>query len=85
MIITCIWFLTIAALIGITRLIIGPAVSDRIVATEVVSIILTLVIVLLSFHFRNSVFLDVALAFSVLSFADVLIMAKYFEHGKLHE
>jgi multicomponent Na+:H+ antiporter subunit F len=31
-----------------------------------------------------SIFLDIALAFAVLAFADVLIMAKYFEHGELH-
>jgi len=39
---------------------------------------------LLSLVFENGVFLDIALAFAVLAFADVLIMAKYFEHGELH-
>ena len=85
MIVLTIWLLMFAALLGFWRVIKGPDVPDRIVATDVVSIILTIVIALLAIHFENGVFLDVALAFAVLAFADILIMAKYFEHGELHE
>ena len=85
MIITYIWLLLIAAAIGFWRVIKGPDAPDRIVATDVVTVILTIIIVLLSIHFESGVFLDVALAFSILAFADILTMAKYFEHGELHE
>ena len=85
MIITSIWLLMFAALIGFWRVIKGPKVPDRIVATDMVTVILTIVIVLLGVYFDNGVFFDVALAFAVLAFADVMIMAKYFEHGELHE
>lgn len=78
------WGLMIASLMGFWRVIIGPTVPDRIVAADALTIILTTVLVLLAVDFGNGIFLDIALAFSILAFADVLIMAKYFEHGELH-
>ena len=80
-----IWIILAAALLGFVRVVRGPTVPDRIVASDAVSTMLTMVIVLVSLRWHNPVFLDVALAFAVLAFADVLIMAKYFEHGELHE
>jgi len=59
-------------------------VPDRIIAADATAIILTTVLALLALVFENGVFLDIALAFAILAFADVLIMAKYFEHGELH-
>jgi len=77
--------LLIAASIAFWRLMVGPTVPDRIVAAGTLSIILTNTLVVLSLLFRNSVFLDVALVFALLAFVDILIMAKYFEHGELHK
>jgi multicomponent Na+:H+ antiporter subunit F len=74
----------LAALLGFWRVIAGPTVPDRIVAADATAIILTTVLALLALVFENGVFLDIALAFAILAFADVLIMAKYFEHGELH-
>lgn len=78
------WVLAISALLGFCRVVIGPTVPDRIVAADTLSTIFTTLLALLSLLFDDAVFLDVALAFAVLSFSDVLIMAKYFEHGELH-
>jgi len=76
--------LLFSAAIAFCRLILGPTVPDRIVAAGTLSIILTTTLVVLSIVFRNNLFLDVALAFALLAFVDILIMAKYFEHGELH-
>lgn len=78
------WGLLLTAALGFWRVVVGPTVPDRIVAADTLATILTTFIVVLSLHLQNAVFLDIALAFAVLSFADVLIMAKYFEHGELH-
>jgi len=78
------WGLMLAALLGFWRVIAGPTVPDRIIAADATAIILTTVLALLALVFENGVFLDIALAFAILAFADVLIMAKYFEHGELH-
>ncbi len=79
------WSLLGCAVLGFWRVVAGPTVPDRIVAADATAIILTAVLVVLSRVYDNGVFLDVALAFAVLGFADVLIMAKYFEHGELHK
>ncbi len=84
MIYLALWGLAISALLGFWRVVVGPTVPDRIVAADTLSTILTTFLALLSLLFDDTVFLDVAIAFAVLSFADVLIMAKYFEHGELH-
>lgn len=78
------WGLLISSALAFWRVIVGPTVPDRIVAADTLSILLTTTLAVLSLFFGNPVFLDVALAFAVLAFADVLIMAKYFEHGELH-
>ncbi|MDD4365072.1 MAG: monovalent cation/H+ antiporter complex subunit F [Synergistales bacterium] len=78
------WGLLLTAAVGFWRVIVGPTIPDRIVAADTLATILTTFIALLAVYFENAVFLDIALAFAVLSFADVLIMAKYFEHGELH-
>ncbi len=84
MITAMIWTLMISAALGFWRVIAGPSVPDRIVAADALSIILTTTLALLGLVFDNPVFLDIAIAFAVLAFADVLIMAKFFEHGELH-
>ncbi len=78
------WGLLFSAFLGFWRVVAGPTIPDRIVAADALSILLTTIIVVLSILFEKTVFLDIALAFAVLAFADVLIMAKYFEHGELH-
>ncbi|KUK41968.1 MAG: Multiple resistance and pH regulation protein F [Thermovirga lienii] len=85
MIYLTLWGLLIAALGGFYRVVVGPTVPDRIVAADAMTVIMTTALAVLSLIFENGVFLDIALAFAILSFADVLIMAKYFEHGELHK
>ncbi|KUK86191.1 MAG: Multiple resistance and pH regulation protein F [Synergistales bacterium 58_81] len=84
MIVIIIWALMISAALGFWRVVAGPTVPDRIVAADAMSIILTTTLALLGLVFENPLFLDIAIAFAVLAFADVLIMAKFFEHGELH-
>lgn len=84
MIVIIIWALMISAALGFWRVIAGPTVPDRIVAADAMSIVLTTTLALLGLVFENPLFLDIAIAFAVLAFADVLIMAKFFEHGELH-
>ncbi len=60
------------------RVIKGPTIFDRIVAADSIGIMLLLVLVLCSIFFNREVFLDVAIVYALLLFADVLIMAKFF-------
>ncbi len=85
MILAALWGMVISGMIGFIRVVTGPSVADRLVAADALSVIFTMVLVLLSLYIKTPFLLDVALAFSMLSFVDMLLMAKYFEHGELHK
>lgn len=65
------------AILTFYRVIIGPSVSDRIIAMNSIGVMFLLVLVLLSYYFKRKIFIDVALVYGVLLFIDVLIMTKY--------
>ena len=71
--------LTILVSGGLTfiRLVRGPTTPDRIVAANAIGIMFFSFLILLTYFYHSDVFLDVALVYAVLQFADVLIMARY--------
>ena len=82
MILIALWGMAISGMIGFVRVV---TAADRLVAADALSVIFTMVLVLLSLYIETPFLLDVALAFSMLSFADMLLMAKYFEQGELYK
>jgi multicomponent Na+:H+ antiporter subunit F len=85
MILFALWGMVISGMIGFVRVVTGPSAADRLVAADALSVIFTMLLVLLSLYIETPFLLDVALAFAMLSFADMLLMAKYFEHGELYK
>ncbi len=83
MIAAVIWVLLASSALGFWRVIKGPTVPDRIIAADAISVILTTMLALMSIAFDDPFFADIAIAFAVLAFVDVLIMANFFEHGGL--
>ena len=81
---TVLLFLSSLSVLCFVRVLLGPTVPDRIAAGDTIGVMLTMVLVLLSVHFRLPVLLDVAMVYAVLQFVDVLILAKYFERGELY-
>ena len=71
--------LLVCCLLCAYRVIRGPTLLDRIVAADAIGVILTTVLVLLGHSLDRHLFLDVALVYAVLLFADVLIIARYLE------
>lgn len=63
------------------RVIRGPTLLDRIAAADAIGVMLTTVLVLLGHVLRRPLFLDVAMVYALLLFADVLILARYMEQG----
>ena len=59
------------------RLIFGPTMEDRILAISVVSVMIILIICLYSVMYNQSYYLDIALVYALLSFAEVLAFAKF--------
>jgi multicomponent Na+:H+ antiporter subunit F len=59
------------------RLVFGPSIEDRILAINVVAVIVILIICLYSIYYERSYYLDIALVYALLSFGEVLAFAKF--------
>jgi multicomponent Na+:H+ antiporter subunit F len=71
--------LSLAFLLGFIRLVVGPSLPDRIVAFEVVSISSASIIVVSAIATHQSVLLDVATGWAIVSFLSVIGFAYYIE------
>ena len=74
--------LVIASGLCIIRVIIGPSLLDRIAAADAVGLLMIMLLVLLSILTGSPLFLDIALVYSLLLFADFLVIAKYLEKSR---
>lgn len=72
----------IGMLFAILRLLIGPSAFDRVVGLDTVNVIITALIVFLAFIFRSMLYLDIALAYGILSFLETLVFARFLEGRK---
>lgn len=59
------------------RVIRGPTLLDRIAAADAIGLFLTVVLVLLGHVLERSIFLDIAMVYALLLFADVLVIARH--------
>lgn len=73
--------LLLSMLITLYRFLIGPTLTDRVVAFDVVNIIGVSLLVLLSLYFQRSLYLDIALVFGLIGFLGTTIFGRYIEKG----
>jgi len=59
----------------------GPTASDRIVALDNLTIIITAGLVLLAYYYDRFIYVDVSIIYGILSFIGVLTLARYMEGG----
>ena len=74
-------FIGAAVILGFIRLVIGPTVSDRLLAADTLTTITTAVIVLISLVVLRVIYMDVAIVYAVLGFVGVVTVARYLEGG----
>lgn len=72
----------IGVLFALLRLIIGPSAFDRVVGLDTVNVIIIALIVFLAYYFQSVLYLDIALAYAILSFLETLVFARYLEGRK---
>lgn len=60
----------------IIRMILGPTNADRMLALDVINILVVIAMILLSVGFRQVIILDVAIVYALLSFVGTLYVAK---------
>lgn len=68
-------------LLALVRFLIGPTSADRVVAFDVLSIILITGIALVALAEGRGIYLDVAVVYALLSFLGVIVVARYLERG----
>jgi len=68
--------IALAALFALFRLVFGPSTADRIVSTDALSLIATIVLIFLSQVFQSSLYLDIALIYAILSFVGIVALAR---------
>jgi len=70
-----------ALLFCFLRLVKGPTVSDRALAVDTASTVITALFVFSAFYFKRYIYLDVALVYALLTFIGTLVFARYMEKG----
>jgi len=78
-----VFLLVIAIFICLVRVIRGPTAPDRVLATDTINSAVIAIIVLLALFYNNSMFVDVALVYAMISFLSTLAVSKYLM-GKKH-
>jgi multicomponent Na+:H+ antiporter subunit F len=82
MIITVVFvILGLAALLAVFTLVRTRQASRKVVVLDVLTTLITGVLALLSLVFDTPFLLDIALVYALLSFAAVLVVARYLERG----
>ena len=77
-----IWIFTVTVLaalmlLAMVRLIKGPPSADRVVALDAINTLVVASMILLAAAFRQTLFVDVAIVYAMLSFVGTLYIAKY--------
>ncbi|HZD43118.1 MAG TPA: monovalent cation/H+ antiporter complex subunit F [Methanomicrobiales archaeon] len=76
------WFYAAVIIIGLIllatiRLGLGPTAPDRAVALDTVNTFVIAVLILLGVAYEETIFIDVAIVYAVLSFVSTIFIAKY--------
>ena len=66
---------------ALLRFVLGPSDADRVVAFDVLTIIMITGIALVALAGGRSIYLDVAVVYALLSFLGVITVARYLERG----
>ena len=63
------------------RLFIGPSVYDRLISLNVIGVIVTIILILMSIDTGLGLYLDIGLSFIMLDFVGTIAFTKYLEGG----
>jgi multicomponent Na+:H+ antiporter subunit F len=74
----CIIVIAVLAILCLNRAIIGPKLADRIMAVNMMGTLTIAVIILMSVLLDESMMLDVALVYAVISFVAVMVLTQIY-------
>jgi len=67
------------------RLLLGPTIVDRVLALDTMSTNVLALIVVLSIHWRTTVYLESVIVLALLAFVATVTIAKYLVRGRIIE
>jgi multicomponent Na+:H+ antiporter subunit F len=73
--------LTLAALLAFIRLVRGPTLPDRVIAIDLIGVLMVCVLVVVAASTGEQAFLDVAMVIALISFVGTVAYARYLERG----
>ncbi len=76
-------FLVICMVLAMIRVIKGPTVPDRVVGLDTINTLVVVAMVLCGAAFRESIYIDVAIVYALLSFITTVLIARYLEGGEI--
>ncbi len=71
------FLILLAIFLAFIRFLIGPNLSDRVVAFDTMGIIAVSFLVLLSITIKDNIYLDVAFVFALIGFIGTIIFARF--------
>ncbi len=71
--------------IAVIRIILGPSMSDRVIALDMIGVNLIASIAVISIILKTRAFLEVILILGILSFIGTIAFSKYIERGVIIE
>jgi multicomponent Na+:H+ antiporter subunit F len=73
----------ISIALAFIRLVVGPTIPDRIVGLDTVNTLVIVSMILFGVAFKESIYIDVAIVYALLSFVTTILVAKYLEGGRM--
>ncbi|MEJ5168444.1 MAG: K+/H+ antiporter subunit F [Arcobacteraceae bacterium] len=77
--------ITIALILNLYRMIIGPTVMDRILALDTLYINAIALLILFSLYLGNTLYFEAALIIAVMGFVGTVALSKYLLRGDIME
>jgi multicomponent Na+:H+ antiporter subunit F len=71
--------LLVSMILVLWRLVKGPTAADRVVAMDLLSVLVVTFLVALSIHTRETSYLDVAIAYACIAFLGTIALARFIE------
>ncbi|MCX7653519.1 MAG: cation:proton antiporter [Fervidobacterium sp.] len=64
---------------SLVRFLLGPSTFERLVAVDMMNVMFIGVIVIISYSFKNSMYMDIAILYGLLAFIETVVFARYLE------
>lgn len=75
-------FLLLAGMtMALWRLVIGPSAADRVIAMDLLSLLVVAFLVALSIHTGETTYLDVAIAYACIAFLGTIALARFVQRA----